>query len=188
MLDSRQKPRRQERKGAVVIKRLEAMAAAMGMAQEGGREFALEILAELDAALPSGRKKILAVAKDEPFSRESVAYTLGLAERMDHDVVFLDIVSRKIPRKKAGARALSFRNLLGKSAGSENAGRTHGSAHAYQVLTGEFLHLVRLACRRMHGVALVICQNTGGAHLAHAHIPVPVFSMERALTGKHTRA
>jgi hypothetical protein len=159
-----------------MIKKLETWAAAIGLAEQGDPQSALELLSELQAGLPRGGRRILAVAKDAPFAPGPVEYALGLSARLGCDPLFLNILSaRSATTELAATHRDHFKGVFGKLAPAlpSTDGRT---APKHAVLTGDFGTLLREACRRVGGVALVILQRSKAEPcVSNLHVPVYCF-------------
>ena len=143
-----------------MIKKLETMAAAIGLAEGGDHDSALELLAELGTRYQGNRRKILTVAKDAPITAEPLEYAMGLASRLHYDTLFLNILSkRKAARELAAEHRQRFQDLFQDLAARLWPGRIPEIAHEHAVLCGDPRVLLREACRRIGGVALVIVQK-----------------------------
>lgn len=167
-----------------MIKRLETMAAAVGMAEGGDHESALQLLAELGTRYKGGRRKILTVAKDAPLTAEPLEYALGLACRLRYDTLFLNILSKnKAAREAAGQQRAGFQALFQDLAARIWPGRAPDIAHEHAVLCGDFRVLLREACHRIGGLALVIVQKQRLEPCAlDIHVPVFCFDTDRLET------
>jgi hypothetical protein len=171
-----------------MIRKLGTIAAAAGMAEQGDPDSALEILAELGTRYQGKRRKILTVARDVSLAGEPVEYALGLASRLRYDTLFLNIVAggkaanKAVRQHKAGFQALlkDLSNRLWSGSGPDVL--LH---HA--VLCGDYRLLLKEACHRIGGVALVILQTTRPEPCS-LDLHVPVFCFDTAQPSKQARS
>ncbi len=170
-----------------MIKKLETLAAAVGMAEGGDHESALALLAELDSGLRPGHSRILTVAKDNPLNAAPVAYALGLADRMRSDALFLNILTKRFSTREASRRGDAFQAMATSVAARLWPGESPRCRRAHAVLGGNFNFLLQQACRRLHAVALVILQKRSAEPCAiNIHVPVFCFDMDRTGSSKRS--
>lgn len=72
-----------------MIKTLEYLGAAVGLAEGGDREGALQLLKELDELKKSKKAKILVVSDHDSITNDVALHLTSLAKRLSSDVVFV---------------------------------------------------------------------------------------------------
>ncbi len=159
-----------------LIKKHDRTEEAIVFAQAGEHEYARELIRKS----AEERKKILVVGGEEGFSEKLIHYAINMAERMNHDIVALNVVP-------VGRRLLSFLNEkvkdeLRKSA--ENAVETFklramekkvNFDHA--VSFGDFDRAIRDAHREYKRVSFVLAEPEQVIEGNNKKASIPVFCL-----------
>ena len=161
-----------------MIKKLEILAAAAGLAEGGDHQSALELMSELKAGLPANRRRILVVSKNAPLTQGPIFHGVGLAARLRVDLLFLGLFSRdQASAEVAETWRKGFQAMFEDVAARVWPGANPPWTHRHAVLYGETNPLLREACRRIGGVAMVILQKRH-TQPCTINLNVPVFCFD----------
>ncbi|MEC4684212.1 MAG: universal stress protein [Nitrospirota bacterium] len=160
-----------------LIKKHERTEEAIVFAEAGEYEYAREILKRDD----NEKKKILVVGAEEGFSEKLVHYALGMAERMDYEIVALNVIP-------AGNRLFS---LLNEKVREELRERTVREADTFRkkaedkdilfshnVRFGDFDKSIKDAHKDFKRISFVLTEPEHVADRSPAKAGIPVFCLD----------
>ena len=160
-----------------LIKKHERTEEAIVFAEAGEYEYAREILKRDD----NEKKKILVVGGEEGFSKKLVHYALGMAERMDYEIVALNVIP-------AGNRLFS---LLNEKVREELRERTakeaddfrkkadeKGILFSHNVRFGDFDKSIKDANKDFKRISVVLTEPEHVADRSPAKAGIPVFCLD----------
>ncbi len=160
-----------------LIEKHERTEEAIVFAEAGEHEYARELLRKDD----SERKKILVVGGEEGFSKKLIHYALGMAERMNYEIVALNVIP-------VGNRLFS---MLNESVRTELRERTEKEAETFRkkaeeknipfthhVKFGDFNKSIKEAHRDFKRVSFVLTEPEHITTGSPAKASIPVFCLD----------
>ncbi|MFW5733553.1 MAG: hypothetical protein ACOCWR_00675 [Oceanidesulfovibrio sp.] len=145
---------------------LENWAAAAGLAEEGSRDGALEILRELERLEQSPKAKIIVVADDDALTTDHVTYLAGLAQRLGCEILYLSSNRRFKADHELPERIEALRSRL-----------SRGIRLVYIPASGCLERMLHTAQTRVHRIQFAVLVGQTNKRL-QKHLNVPLFSVE----------
>ena len=176
-MKAEQKVKVKDERIETIIEKHDRTEEAIVFAEAGEVEYARELIKKTEKE----RKKILVVGGEEGFSERLVHYAISMAERMQHDIVALNVIP-------VGRRLFSFLNENVKEElrkGAEEAvdifkqrARMRKINFEHMVKFGDFDRAIREAHKENKRIAFVLTEPEHGSDVAAARkASIPVFCL-----------
>lgn len=146
-------------------RKLESWAAAVGMAEEGCHDGALEIMRELKQLEHSTKAKIIVIADDDALTNDRSMHLAGLAQRLASEILFISSNRRFSTGAKLPKTVLGLQELLSKSV-----------QLVYIPSAGHVERVLKTALHSMHHVEFAVLVGNQDRGLS-AKLNVPVFTL-----------
>jgi len=165
-----------ERVGSL-IKKHDRTEEAIVFAEAGVHEYARDLLKRDD----NEKKKILVVGGEEGFSKKLIHYAVGMAERMDYEIVALNVIpagnrlfsllNEKV-RKELGERTEKEAEPFRKKAEEKNILFSHN------VKFGDFDRSIKEVHREFKRISFVLTEPEHVTERSPAKAGIPVFCLD----------